>query len=111
MPKFGRCLNVSASISSPIRRVAELSLAQRQLVEIVKALSLDARLVIMDEPTSSLTLTETDRLMRVIARPQGRRCQRHLHFASAQRGEANAPTASVVLRDGRMVGALDRAPN
>jgi hypothetical protein len=41
--------------------------AQRQLLEIVKAMSLDARLVIMDEPTSSLTITETERLMRVIA--------------------------------------------
>jgi ribose transport system ATP-binding protein len=51
----------------PDAPLAELSLAQRQLVEIIKALSLDARLVIMDEPTSSLTLTETDRLMRVIA--------------------------------------------
>jgi ribose transport system ATP-binding protein len=37
------------------------------LVEIVKALSLDARLVIMDEPTSSLTIAETARLLRVIA--------------------------------------------
>ena len=47
--------------------VAELSLAQMQLVEIAKALSLNARLVIMDEPTSSLTLSETDRLLQVIA--------------------------------------------
>src|SRR5262249_5739397 len=51
----------------PDAPLAELSLAQRQLVEIIKALSLEARLVIMDEPTSSLTLTESDRLMRVIA--------------------------------------------
>src|SRR5690242_4809575 len=51
----------------PATPVDGLSLAQRQLVEIAKALSLDARLVIMDEPTSSLTLSETDRLLRVIA--------------------------------------------
>src|SRR5215472_13325788 len=51
----------------PDTPVAEMSLAQRQLLEIVKALSLDARLVIMDEPTSSLTIAETERLMRVIA--------------------------------------------
>ncbi len=52
---------------SPDTPVADLSLAQRQLVEIAKALSLEARLVIMDEPTSCLTLSETDRLMGVIA--------------------------------------------
>jgi ribose transport system ATP-binding protein len=43
--------------------VSDLSLAQRQLLEIAKALSLNARVVIMDEPTSSLTSTETDRPM------------------------------------------------
>ena len=37
------------------------------MLEIVKALSLDARLIIMDEPTSSLTLTETNRLLEVVA--------------------------------------------
>jgi len=41
--------------------VFDLSIAQRQLLEIAKALSLNSRLVIMDEPTSSLTLVETDR--------------------------------------------------
>ena len=51
----------------PDTPVFEMSIAQRQLLEIVKALSLNSRLVIMDEPTSSLTLTETDRLMSVIA--------------------------------------------
>ena len=51
----------------PDTPVSVLSLAQRQLVEIAKALSLESRLVIMDEPTSSLTLAETDRLLRVIA--------------------------------------------
>src|ERR1700759_276778 len=51
----------------PDTPVADLSLAQRQLLEIAKELSLDARLVIMDEPTSSLTLSETERLRRGIA--------------------------------------------
>ena len=51
----------------PETPVADLSLAERQLLEIAKALSIDARVVIMDEPTSSLTLSETQTLMRVIA--------------------------------------------
>src|SRR5882762_3022998 len=50
----------------PDTPVADLSLAQRQLLEIAKALSLEARLVIMDEPTSSLTLSETARLLDVL---------------------------------------------
>ncbi|MGN6464120.1 MAG: ATP-binding cassette domain-containing protein, partial [Rhizobiaceae bacterium] len=50
---------------SPDTPVAELSIAQRQLLEIIKALSLDARVVIMDEPTSSLTMSETRRLLSV----------------------------------------------
>jgi len=46
--------------------LSELSIAQQQLVEIAKALSLNARILIMDEPTSSLTLTETQRLLDVV---------------------------------------------
>src|ERR1019366_5329823 len=47
---------------SPRAIVGTLPPGQRQLVEIARALSLDARLIIMDEPTSSLTQKETDRL-------------------------------------------------
>lgn len=50
----------------PDTPVSELTLAQQQLVEICKALSLKARILIMDEPTSSLTLTETQRLLLLI---------------------------------------------
>jgi ribose transport system ATP-binding protein len=88
--------------------LAELSLAQRQLVEIIKALSLDARLVIMDEPTSSLTLTETDRLMRVIA---GLRADGvGIIFITHRLNEVTqCADRAVVLRDGRVVGTLTRA--
>src|SRR5204863_4002622 len=47
---------------APDTPLSKLSIAQQQLVEIAKALSLFARILIMDEPTSSLTLTETERL-------------------------------------------------
>ena len=86
----------------------ELSLAQRQLVEIMKALSLDARLVIMDEPTSSLTLTETDRLMRIVAGLKAHGVS--VIFITHRLNEVmQCADRAVVLRDGRVVGALTRA--
>jgi ribose transport system ATP-binding protein len=92
----------------PDAPLAELSLAQRQLVEIIKALSLDARLVIMDEPTSSLTLTETDRLMRVIAGLKADGVS--VIFITHRLNEVmQCADRAVVLRDGRVVGALGRA--
>ncbi|UFZ03959.1 sugar ABC transporter ATP-binding protein [Bradyrhizobium ontarionense] len=88
--------------------LASLSLAQRQLVEIIKALSLDARLVIMDEPTSSLTLTETDRLMQVIAGLKAEGVS--VIFITHRLNEVQqCADRAMVLRDGRMVGALARS--
>lgn len=46
--------------------VRSLSLAQQQLVEIIKAVSINSQVVIMDEPTSSLTASETETLFRII---------------------------------------------
>ena len=89
----------------PDTPVSELSLAQMQLLEIIKALSLDARLVIMDEPTSSLTITETERLLRVI-----RDLKAHgvsVIFISHRLNEVErCAERVVVLRDGRVVGEL-----
>src|SRR5829696_511963 len=53
-------LGVDVPARTPL---GQLSLAQQQLVEIARALSAGARVIIMDEPTSSLTLTETRRLL------------------------------------------------
>jgi ribose transport system ATP-binding protein len=46
--------------------IVDIPLAQRQMIEIAKALSLDAKVVVMDEPTSALSLEETDRLFEII---------------------------------------------
>ncbi|WP_244540327.1 sugar ABC transporter ATP-binding protein [Kaistia soli] len=51
---------------APGRRVADLSIAEQQLVEIGRALTLKSRLIIMDEPTASLTPREVGRLKSVI---------------------------------------------
>jgi len=91
----------------PATPVANLSLAQRQLVEIAKALSLDARLVIMDEPTSSLTATETKRLLDVIADLKANKVS--VIFISHRLQEVERCADRVmVLRDGKVVGKLDR---
>ena len=92
----------------PDTQVFEMSLAQRQLLEIVKALSLNSRLVIMDEPTSSLTLTETDRLMRVIAGLKADGVS--VIFISHRLNEVQiCADRCVVLRDGRVVGELAKS--
>lgn len=52
---------------APTQAVRELSVGRRQMVEIAKALTFDARVVVMDEPTDALTDTETDHLFAVIA--------------------------------------------
>ena len=58
MQRFGVALDLS-------ERVCELAIAQRQLVAICRALAASARLVIMDEPTASLTRHEVDALLRL----------------------------------------------
>mgnify|MGYP005795517319 FL=1 len=57
---------------SPTHLVGDLTLAQAQMIEIMKAVSSDAKLVIMDEPTSSLDNDETDRLFQTIRQLKAR---------------------------------------
>ena len=52
----------------------DLSAAQRQLVEIAKALALNANLIIFDEPTASLSPSEVERLFDVISRLEAANC-------------------------------------
>ena len=88
--------------------LSRLSLAQMQLAEIARALSLNARLVIMDEPTSSLTATETDRLLTVIEALRADGVS--IIFITHRLGEIERLADRViVLRDGRHVADLDRA--
>jgi ribose transport system ATP-binding protein len=90
---------------SPDTPMATLSIAQQQLVEIAKALSLNARLLIMDEPTSSLTLVETARLHVVVGDLRTRGVA--IVYITHRLGEVRAVAdRAVVLRDGANAGAL-----
>jgi len=88
----------------PVRAIiSELSIAQRQLVEIAKALSYQARLIVLDEPTSALTERETDTLFALMRalRDQGVT----LIFISHRLEEVFALADRIaVMRDGRLVG-------
>ena len=82
--------------------VRALSIAQRQLVEIAKALAQDASLIIFDEPTASLSPGEVERLFDVMARL--RADGRALVFVSHRLEEVFAITDRVtVMREGRTV--------
>lgn len=88
-------------------RLSELSIAQQQMVELAKALSLNAKILIMDEPTSSLTLTETERLLAVIKDLQDQGVS--IIYISHRLGEIKEiADRVVVLRDGKNAGVLER---
>jgi ribose transport system ATP-binding protein len=63
-----RCLALLDLDLDPDTRVAELPVAQAQLVEIAKALSVDNRVLLLDEPTASLTGAEADRLYAIVSK-------------------------------------------
>lgn len=90
---------------APDTPLSRLSLAQMQLVEIAKALSMQARLVIMDEPTSSLTASETERLLSVIRSLKADGVAVILITHRLTEVAALADRV-VVLRDGRKVAEL-----
>ena len=91
----------------PDAPVGRLSIAQRQLVEIARALSVDARIIILDEPTSSLTLSETSRLLAVVAAL--RAAGTGVIYITHRLGEVvTAADRVLCLRDGRIAGELPR---
>jgi ABC-type sugar transport system ATPase subunit len=86
-------------------KVRDLSPAQQQMVEIAKALSANARILIMDEPTSALTDRETHKLFEVIARLKTEGVA--IIFISHRLEEVfSVADHVIVLRDGARVGDL-----
>ena len=92
---------------SPRTLVGSLTIGRQQMVEIAKALSVNARVLIMDEPTSSLTQHETEQLYKVVkdlrAKGMG------IVYISHRLGEVKElADRVVVLRDGQFAGELPR---
>jgi ribose transport system ATP-binding protein len=93
---------------TPETVVADLSIGHQQLVEIARALSLRSRVLIMDEPTSSLTQRETERLFQVI-RDLKRGGLSVLYISHRLKEVEEIADRVTVLRDGRNAGELSRA--
>jgi ABC-type sugar transport system ATPase subunit len=87
----------------PTLRVEYLSVADRQLVEVAKALSQEFRVMVMDEPTAALNSAEVDRLFEIILELRGRGVA--VLYVSHRLSEIFRIADRVtVLRDGRRVG-------
>mgnify|MGYP005771135735 CR=1 FL=1 len=83
-----------------------LSTAQKQMIEVAKALSLDSKLIIMDEPTSSLTTNETEKLFKIIDNLKSKGTS--VVFISHRMNEIMALADRVlVMRDGEIAGLIE----
>ncbi len=100
-----RWLDAVGSDVDPRTRLGRLSVAQQQLVEIAKAVSQRARVIIMDEPTAVLGQRESDALYRLVERLRGE--GRTILYISHRLAEVRQLCDEItVLRDGETVGHL-----
>ncbi len=97
---------------TPDVRVSKLSVGSQQLVEIARALATGCRVLVLDEPTSSLTRQDVEQLFKIIDRlkQQGKAIVYISHFIEEVRRVADNVT---ILRDGQVVGgsAVDDITN
>ena len=92
-------LDVRMDVTAPVRG---LSMADQQLIEIAKALSLDAKVLVLDEPTASLSSHEVERLFTIVRRTRDRGVA--VLFVSHRLDEVFALCdRATVFRDGRYV--------
>ena len=92
---------------SPTTQVSNLSVAQQQLVEIAKAISFKAKVLIMDEPTAALTYTEVKLLGELILRLKGMGMA--IVFISHRLAKSwILQKRSLCLKDGMFVGTVNK---
>jgi rhamnose transport system ATP-binding protein len=111
--RFARLVEESGIELAPRRLARTLTVADQQKVEILRAMARDARLIIMDEPTSALTADESERLFELVRRlrERGATIVYVSHFLPEVLAIADTVT---VLRDGRLVqttAAADETPD
>lgn len=88
---------------NPRAKMSDLAVSQRQMVEIAKAVSYNAKIVIMDEPTSSLTEKEVNHLFKIINKLKERGCG--IVYISHKMEEIKGICDDItILRDGKWVG-------
>ncbi len=86
----------------PHKKLSELSVSHRQMVEIAKAVSYDAKVIVLDEPTSSLTENEVDKLFEIIRTLKKEGCG--IIYISHKMDEIYAISDDItVLRDGTYI--------
>ncbi|MDR3259358.1 MAG: galactose/methyl galactoside ABC transporter ATP-binding protein MglA [Fusobacteriaceae bacterium] len=87
----------------PRTKIAKLQIADRQMVEIAKAVSYNSKIIVMDEPTSSLTGKEVSHLFKIINKLKEKGCG--IIYISHKIEEIKAISQDVtVLRDGKYIG-------
>ena len=104
MEREARARMASAGVEIDVRRrVHQLSIGQRQLVAIVKALSYATRVLVMDEPTAALSAAEAERLFKVV-RAMRERGVAIVYISHRLEEVPRVADRVTVLRDGRRVG-------
>lgn len=86
----------------PRMKVADLSVSQRQMIEIAKAVSYNSKIIVMDEPTSSLTENEVQHLFRIINKLRDKGCG--IVYISHKMEEIKEICDDItIMRDGKWV--------
>ena len=102
----GRLLEKIKLKVDPDRRIAELKVGEQQLIEIAKALQVNARVIIMDEPTSAISEKECDNLFAIIGelKAEGRMI---VYISHKLKELFTIADRYIVMRDGSVIGSGD----
>lgn len=99
---------LNAQHIDPCKKVKELTLPEKQMVEIAKALAVDCKVLIMDEPTTSLTWEESEKLFAIIdtLRKQGITV---IYISHRMNEIFQICDRAIVMRDGKYIGEINIA--